>query len=62
VVDRRLLRLEIDVQLDIEPITGRLRAEHGPEFEFTGVLELLGLIDRIRDSREHPPAGEGEGS
>lgn len=41
----RVLHLELDLRPGAEPMAGQLRSEGGAVEEFTGVLELIGLID-----------------
>jgi hypothetical protein len=40
-----LLRLQLELQLDRDPIEGRLRDEHGGTTAFTGWLELMALVE-----------------
>jgi hypothetical protein len=48
----RVLHIEIALELGIEPMRGRLRADREPECDFQGVLELLALLDQLRDTGE----------
>jgi hypothetical protein len=52
------LRVEIELTLQTEPISGRLRTDRDPEHEFTGVLELIGLLDQARDAAESEASGD----
>lgn len=40
-----LVHLEVDLIRGSEPISGLFRSSSGTVLEFTGVLELIGLID-----------------
>jgi hypothetical protein len=44
-----VVSLTLDVEIDIEPPRGRVRAEDGWEREFHG---LLGLVSVLNDARE----------
>jgi len=49
------MQVTLEIDTDSEPITGRLRDEDGTETPFTGMLQLLSLLERIRreaDDRE----------
>jgi hypothetical protein len=39
------VHVEIDLNPGSEPMSGLFRSESGAVLEFTGVLELIGLID-----------------
>ena len=47
--DGRTLRLRLDVQLDCEPICGRLYTIEGEEEQFVG---WLGFVDALRNMQE----------
>jgi hypothetical protein len=51
--DDRTLRLRLDVQLDRQPITGRLRTDGGAEETFVG---WLGFADALRRLHERAAA------
>jgi hypothetical protein len=41
------LRLQLDVRLDRDPISGALRTQEGAEERFVGWLEFVGALDRL---------------
>ena len=41
------LRLQLEVRLDRDPISGALRTETGVEERFVGWLEFAGALDRL---------------
>jgi hypothetical protein len=45
--DEGTLRLQLDVCLDRNPISGALRTEQGAEERFVGWLEFVGALDRL---------------
>ena len=47
--DRLMLHLELEVDLDGVPVTGRLRGRHGEDEPFVG---WLGFVDALRRMRE----------
>jgi hypothetical protein len=46
--DESIVSIALELDPDVEPITGRIRLRHGSEVEFAGVVELLGLLDDAR--------------
>jgi len=51
----RTLRLRLDVRLDRQPITGRLRTEGGAEESFVGWLGFADALRRLRDRAAAAP-------
>jgi hypothetical protein len=51
--DEARLRVQLDVQLDAQPIQGRLEAEDGTEEVFVGWLGFVDALRRLRDAQ--PP-------
>jgi hypothetical protein len=54
VSDECSIRIEIDITAGVEPVAGRLRTGSHPEVPFTGVLELITLIDQARACAGEP--------
>jgi hypothetical protein len=52
--DDDVTRLELELLRGVEPISGQIRIDDGPEREFIGVLELITLLDEAR-----APASDG---
>jgi hypothetical protein len=52
----RLLRVQLEVHLDREPIDGSLRPERGAEHPFVGWLGFVETLKRLHDAaiREEP--------
>jgi hypothetical protein len=52
----RALRVQLEVHLDRQPVTGRLRAEQGADEPFTGWLGFVETLKRLQDAadREEP--------
>jgi hypothetical protein len=51
------LRLKLELQLDHDPIEGRLRDEHDEATAFTGWLELMVLVeDALVQASERRPS------
>jgi hypothetical protein len=50
----RTLSVRLDVQLDAQPITGRLRTDGGEDEQFVG---WLGFIDTLRRLSGPPDSG-----
>jgi hypothetical protein len=46
----RALRVQLELHLDRQPITGRLRAEGGPEEPFIGWLGFVETLKRLHDA------------
>jgi len=53
--DDRTLRLRLDVQLDRQPITGRLRTDGGAEETFVGWLGFADALRRLHDQAAATP-------
>jgi hypothetical protein len=51
----RMLSVRLDVHLDRQPITGRLRTDWGDDERFVG---WLGFIDTLRRLQERQPRHE----
>jgi hypothetical protein len=51
--DDRPLRVQLDLRLDSEPITGRLRPEQGPDEPFVGWLGFVEALRRLSDAQSH---------
>jgi hypothetical protein len=51
----RYAHVELDLQVGVEPMTGRAYTTRDGQLEFRGVLELLGLLDDARVAQ--PAAG-----
>ncbi|HEY0542346.1 MAG TPA: hypothetical protein VGD53_28570 [Actinoallomurus sp.] len=49
--ESRTLRVELDLVVGAEPIRGRIRDHVGVETAFSGWLELMQLVDRVRSTR-----------
>lgn len=49
--ESRTLRVELDLVIGAEPIRGRIRDHIGVETAFSGWLELMQLVDRVRSTR-----------
>jgi hypothetical protein len=47
----RALRVQLELRLDHEPVTGRLRPERGADEEFVGWLGFLDALKRLHDPR-----------
>jgi hypothetical protein len=47
------LRVQLDLHLDDEPITGRLRTERGSDQEFVGWLGFVEALRRLSDAQTH---------
>jgi hypothetical protein len=50
VTDHETAHVELDLAQGVEPISGRLRAGGVPARSFSGVLELIALLDDARMS------------
>jgi hypothetical protein len=46
----RVMSVWLDLHLDRQPVSGRLRAEHGAEERFVGWLGFVDALRRLRDS------------
>jgi hypothetical protein len=51
-----MLRVQLDVHLDRQPVQGRLRTEAGSETGFVGWLDFVGALERLRDIESPPSA------
>jgi hypothetical protein len=55
VAEGQILHIELDLTVDSEPICGRLRVGTVRDYEFSGLLELVALLDLVRrDGASHP--------
>jgi hypothetical protein len=59
--DGRTLRLRLDVQLDCEPICGRLYTDEGEEEQFVGWLGFVDALRNMQELREHDDTNEEAG-
>jgi hypothetical protein len=50
----RALSVRLDVHLDREPISGRLRAEGGADEVFVGWLGFVDALRRLHDGQHRP--------
>jgi hypothetical protein len=46
----RALRVQLEVHLDRQPVTGLLRPEQGAAEEFVGWLEFVGALKRLQEA------------
>jgi hypothetical protein len=51
--DDRPLRVQLDLQLAHEPISGRLRSERGGDEEFVGWLGFVEALRRLSEAQTH---------
>jgi hypothetical protein len=56
--DDRALTVRLDLNLDREPICGRLRTERGADERFVGWLGFVDALKRLHDSERRRPTGE----
>jgi hypothetical protein len=54
----RALHVQLDVYLDRQPISGRLRTEQGAEERFVGWLGFVEALRRLHERRKPSPGGE----
>jgi hypothetical protein len=54
----RLLRVQLEVHLDREPIEGFLRPERGAEHPFVGWLGFVETLRRLHDAAIREETGE----
>lgn len=55
----RALRVQLDIDLDRQPVTGRLRTREGAVERFTGWLGFVDALRRLHDLRSTTaPAGD----
>lgn len=52
--NERLLSAQLDLYLDRQPISGRLRNEWGAEERFEGWLGFLDALRRLEEQRKEP--------
>jgi len=55
--DREVAHLQLELEREVEPITGRVRVDGADERRFAGMLELMRLLDEARTvqpTREEP--------
>jgi hypothetical protein len=50
--EERALRVHLEVCLDDEPVTGRLRPERGADEGFVGWLAFLDALKRLRAAQD----------
>jgi hypothetical protein len=50
--ERNVLRLQLDLHLDREPISGRLRTRRGAEERFVGWLGFVDALRRLQQQDE----------
>lgn len=48
----RALSAQLDLQLDRQPISGRLRTEWGADKQFVGWLGFVDALNRLQEQRE----------
>ena len=53
------LHLELQLQTETEPITGRLTDQQGRAIDFTGWLELITAIEAAMAGASHPAEPSG---
>ena len=56
----RVLRLRLDVCLDRQPISGRLRTERGADEQFVGWLGFVDALKRLHELERQPEKGASE--
>lgn len=54
------LSVQLDVYLDRQPVTGRLRAAWGADERFVGWLGFVDALKRLHEHREAPAGSAGE--
>jgi hypothetical protein len=50
------MRLTIEIDPRSQPIAGWLQPKGEPRREFVGMLELISLLEALRERPSHPPA------
>jgi hypothetical protein len=56
--DDRALTVRLDLNLDREPICGRLRTERGADERFVGWLGFVDALKRLHDAERRRPTRE----
>ena len=51
---RPVVRLELELDRGLEPISGRVRTADNPTQSFSGVLDLINLLDHARGGELAP--------
>jgi len=54
------LRVQLDVDLDGQPVSGRLRTERGAEERFVGWLDFVGALERLHQLERQSPGLAGD--
>lgn len=54
----RIRRVELDLEIDGDPIRGRLLVSGAGPVEFVGVLELIAFLDQVRGPEIPAPKGQ----
>ena len=49
------LRVQLDLDLDRQPISGRLRTRWGADNRFEGWLGFVDALKRLQEQRKEPP-------
>ena len=49
------LRVQLDLDLDRQPISGRLRTQWGADERFEGWLGFVDALKRLQEQRKEPP-------
>jgi hypothetical protein len=52
----QVLRLQLELHLDDEPISGRVRTEHGADERFVGWLGFVDALKRLREIEGRRPS------
>ncbi|HKE64708.1 MAG TPA: hypothetical protein VKB59_08660 [Micromonosporaceae bacterium] len=52
-----VVRVEVELASSLEPISGQVRFPDADARSFSGVLELINLLDEARGQPAAPPAG-----
>ena len=51
-----VLRLQLELHLDDQPISGRVRTEHGADERFAGWLGFVDALKRFREIEDRRPS------
>jgi hypothetical protein len=54
------LRMQLDLRLDCQPISGSIRTERGAEERFVGWLGFAGAVERLRQRQHRSPVQAGD--